>query len=87
LISKSDDFANRVSYAFGACDGIIFSLGTAGMEIVAAVVTLDNFIQLSVHLVYLPGLSLTARTRAPAPASTNDKSLCKPTWQQSRVTV
>lgn len=79
LILKSDDFSKSVSCAFGACEGVILSPDTGGIEIVAAVVTLDNFIQLSVHLVYLPGQSLTARTRAPTPASTNDKSLCKPT--------
>jgi hypothetical protein len=50
LISESHYFTRRVSYALRACKGVILSPDTRGMEIVTAVVTLDNFIQFnSVH--------------------------------------
>jgi hypothetical protein len=56
LISRSDDVSKSVSCTLGACVDVILSLDTGGMEIVAAVVTLDNFRQFNVHhLVYLPG--------------------------------
>ena len=53
----SDDFFESVSCTFGACvDVSILSLDTGGIEIVFAVITLDNFMQFNVHhLVYLLG--------------------------------
>jgi len=41
----SDNFCSRVSDALGACGGVSLSLDASGMEIVAAVVALDNLIQ------------------------------------------
>jgi hypothetical protein len=60
VILKSGDVSKRISCTFSACEEVIVSSDTWGIEIIAAVFTLVNFfkfyfIQLSVHLVYLPG--------------------------------
>lgn len=76
LISESHYFTRRVSYALRACKGVILSLDTRGMEIVAAIVTLDNFIQFnSVH--FLTPLLVFDSKDLLAPESTNDEPVCQ----------
>jgi hypothetical protein len=40
----SDDLGGSVSYTSGACEGVLFSPDTSGMEIVAAIVVQHNFV-------------------------------------------
>jgi hypothetical protein len=48
----SDDVGETISYTLGACGGVSFSLNASGMEIVAAVVTLDNLTQFKFSYVH-----------------------------------
>ena len=76
LISESHYFTRRVSYALRACKGVILSPDTRGMEIVTAVVTLDNFIQFnSVH--FLTPLLLFDSKDPLTSDSTNDEPVCQ----------